>query len=128
MPIAAPRPCRHGGCRELVSGRDGFCDAHRRESFRAQKQRVDGDYVERNRFYQRIAWKRLRALHLQLEPLCRVCRRAGRLVAAQVVDHVIPFNSPADPLALDDGNLQSLCQSCHSSKTRADDRRGVGKV
>lgn len=124
MPVAAPRPCRHGGCRVLVTGRDGFCDAHRRETFRVQKQSVSIDYKERNRFYQRAAWKRVRALHLQAEPMCRKCRQAGRLVEATMVDHVIPFQSVDDPLALDDSNLQSLCHSHHSSKTRRDEARG----
>lgn len=122
MPSAAPRPCRHTGCRVLVRGRDGFCDQHRRESFRVQKQAVNVDYKERNRFYQRAAWKRLRAAHLQSEPLCRKCRQAGRLTEASIVDHVVPFTSTQDPLALDANNLQSLCTSCHSSKTRADGR------
>jgi len=112
----------------LVTARDGFCDVHRRQTYRAQKQHVSQDYAERNRFYQRAAWKRLRAAHLQAEPLCRACRRAGRLVEATVVDHVIPFESPNDPLALDAGNLQSLCKSCHNAKTGRDSRsnRNIG--
>lgn len=126
MPVSAPRPCRHTGCRALVRGRDGFCDQHRKESFKQQKQSVSIDYKERNRFYQRIAWKRLRAAHLQGEPLCRSCRKDGRLVEAVAVDHIQPFTSTDDPLALDPSNLQSLCISCHSSKTR-NDRPGAGQ-
>lgn len=114
MAIAAPRPCRHGGCRALVSGRDGFCEAHRREAYKVQKQAVSIDYKERNRFYQRKAWKLVRSVHLASEPMCRKCRQVGRLVEATIVDHVVPFVSIDDPLALDDGNLQSLCTSCHS--------------
>lgn len=125
MPQAAPRPCRYTGCRALVYGREGFCDAHRRQTYRTQKQHVSQDYAERNRFYQRVAWKRLRAAHLQNEPLCRACRRAGRLVEAVAVDHITPFQSPDDPLALEATNLQSLCSSCHSAKTRRDGK-GAG--
>ena len=128
MAVAAPRPCRHGGCRMLVTGRDGFCDAHRRESFKVQKQAVSIDYKERNRFYQRVIWKRLRSAQLQSEPLCRDCRKSGRLVAADVVDHVEPFESVDDPRAVDPGNLQSLCTPCHSSKTRRDRPGGGSKV
>lgn len=128
MPVAAPRPCRHSGCRALVTGRDGFCDAHRKQVYREQKQTVTIDYKERNRFYQRVVWKRLRAAQLQSEPLCRECRRAGRLVAAEVVDHVEPFESIDDPRAVDADNLQSLCTSCHSAKTRRDRPGGGSKV
>lgn len=128
MSQGAPRPCRHIGCRALVRGRDGFCDAHRKESFRVQKQAVTIDYKERNRFYQRKAWKDLRAWRLSVEPLCRSCAKLGRVVEATVVDHVIPFDLPTDPLALDPDNTQSLCSPCHSSKTRYDSPRGGSKV
>jgi 5-methylcytosine-specific restriction protein A len=116
MPSSAPCPCRKPGCAELVS-KAGFCERHRKEKHRANKQVVSQDYRERNRFYQRALWKRIRAVQLQLEPLCRACRKQGRLVAAEVVDHIIPFNDDKDPLSVDKTNLQSLCKSCHNAKT-----------
>jgi 5-methylcytosine-specific restriction endonuclease McrA len=108
-----------------VTGREGFCDEHRKESFRFQKQFVNVGYKERNRFYQRSIWKRLRADQLSKSPLCKICRERGVMVAAAVVDHIIPFVSVSDPLALDADNLQSLCLSCHSVKTRRDGRGRV---
>jgi 5-methylcytosine-specific restriction protein A len=125
MPRAAKTPCRHPGCRALVD-KPGFCPAHQRQTYRAQKQTAGDAYQERNRFYQRATWKRLRQQHLSLEPLCRECRKAGRLVAGEVVDHIHPFQSPADPLALDAGNLQTLCKPCHNAKTRSDTNRRRG--
>ncbi len=125
MPVRAKSPCRHAGCRVLLDN-PGFCDQHRKEAFRAQKQVVTEDYKERNRFYQRKEWKAVRALQLQLEPLCRSCRGAGKLVAAVIVDHIVAI---ADGGAeLDHENLQSLCKSCHNTKTRHDTQRiaGVG--
>ena len=117
MPRKAPTPCRHGSCTALLD-MPGFCDKHRREAFRIQKQNVTDDYKERNRFYQRVAWKNVRALQLQLEPLCRECRKLGKLVAATVVDHITPI---ADGGAeLDQDNLQSLCRSHHDAKTRSE--------
>ena len=112
-PSAAPTPCRHPGCRELVVR--GYCDQHRKLSHQQHKQSVQEDYKERNRFYQRAAWKQLRAAHLRFEPLCRQCASDGRLVAAEVVDHIIEISDGG--AALDDTNLQSLCKSCHNSKT-----------
>jgi 5-methylcytosine-specific restriction protein A len=116
MPRKPPTPCRKRGCKELVSV-PGFCPEHQREIHRAFKQTVSQDYRERNRFYQRALWKRIRAVQLQLEPLCRLCRKDGKLVAAEVVDHIIPFSNDDDPLAYDKANLQSLCKSCHNTKT-----------
>ena len=53
------------------------------------------------------------------EPLCRHCLRDGRVVAATLVDHIIPLSEAPD-LRLVRSNLQSLCSRCHSSKTQAD--------
>ena len=61
------------------------------------------------------AWRVLRARVLIGEPLCRMCKEQGRIVAATDVDHI--NNDPTDnrPEA-----LQSLCKPCHSRKTQAD--------
>lgn len=125
MPVRAKSPCRQSGCRTLLDA-PGFCTQHRREVFKAQKQSVTEDYKERNRFYQRKEWKAARALHLQLEPLCRSCRKSGRLVAATVVDHIIAIDDGG--AKLDQENLQSLCKPCHNRKTRHDEstRPGAG--
>ncbi len=117
MPRRAKSPCRQAGCPALLDI-PGFCDKHRKEAFKIQKQFVTEDYKERNRFYQRKVWKSARALQLQIEPLCRKCRQQGKLTAAAVVDHVIAI---ADGGAeLDQANLQSLCLPCHNEKTRRD--------
>jgi 5-methylcytosine-specific restriction protein A len=107
----------------------GFCDKHRRDVFKRQKQVAGNGYVERNRFYQRAAWKALRAQRLSIEPLCRECRSAGRLVEAAVVDHIVAITDNGEALALD--NTQSLCVSCHNRKTHANNfmlGRGVGHL
>jgi 5-methylcytosine-specific restriction protein A len=116
MPVRAKTPCRHGGCSALLD-KPGFCDKHRREVFKIQKLTVSDDYKERNRFYQRKAWKSVRALQLQLEPLCRQCRKQGKLTAASIVDHVLPITEGGAELDLN--NLQSLCKPCHERKGRA---------
>jgi len=98
----------------------GFCDVHRRDAFKIQKQAVTEDYKERNRFYQRKAWKSIRLLQLQIEPLCRHCRLNGKLIAASVVDHVVPITDGG--AELDQANLQSLCKECHNAKTRRENK------
>jgi 5-methylcytosine-specific restriction protein A len=107
-------PCRHAHCGVLLRA-PGHCDMHRPKLSLIQTKNSDEDYKERNRFYQRKAWKTLRASHLQSEPLCRSCRRIGRLVEATAVDHIVPITMGGQ--ALDDCNLQSLCKSCHARKT-----------
>jgi len=119
VPRRAQSPCRQSGCVALVD-KPGFCDRHRKEVYRVQKQAVTEDYKDRNRFYQRKVWKNVRSLQLQLEPLCRRCRKDGKFVAAEVVDHIIPISSGGSEL--EHSNLQSLCKSCHNAKTRSDSR------
>lgn len=74
--------------------------------------------------YNTAQWQRLRLDKLAVEPLCRVCREAGRLVEAQHVDHKRPISDGGDPFPGLDG-LDSLCASCHSRKTWHTDVRGA---
>jgi 5-methylcytosine-specific restriction protein A len=60
-------------------------------------------------------WRKVRAFHLQAEPLCRFHAERGDVVAAIEVDH-IDGNSRNN----DDRNLRSLCKSCHSARTARD--------
>ena len=62
-------------------------------------------------------WRRLRGKKLRADPLCAHCMQDDRHVAATEVDHVIPHRGDAS-LMWDYTNLQSLCKSCHSRKTR----------
>lgn len=69
-------------------------------------------------FYLSTQWKKVRALHLSTNPLCRHCERIGRLTAANIVDHIKPRQHGGAELDID--NLQSLCLSCHTRKTNKD--------
>jgi hypothetical protein len=60
-------------------------------------------------------WQRLRIVVLADEPLCRACRRQGRVVPATDVDH-----DDGNPGNNDRDNLVALCHSCHSRKTAQD--------
>jgi 5-methylcytosine-specific restriction protein A len=71
-------------------------------------------------------WRRLRRVHLVGEPYCRMCAAAGRIVVADVVDHIIPVRVRPD-LRLDISNLQSLCASCHDGAKSRDDNRRYGR-
>lgn len=85
------------------------------------------DEQERKRFYWRAAWKRCRALKLARDPLCEKCLRLGlaRPEPASQVHHKIDRVDRPD-LAYDLDNLESLCQTHHSSETmRRNHKRGV---
>lgn len=104
------RPCRHAGCCELVS--DGYCDAHRPRGDRR------GDESRAWRWmYATAKWRdELRPAQLLREPWCRECARRGLRVRATDVDHVADHKGDWARFC-DEGNLESLCHSCHSRKT-----------
>jgi 5-methylcytosine-specific restriction enzyme A len=59
---------------------------------------------------------------LQIEPLCVMCQREGRLTPATVVDHVERHEGDVAKFML--GKLQSLCAHCHSSAKALIEQRG----
>lgn len=80
------------------------------------KREVQGRRIHANtEFYQSRRWRKVRALYLQQYPLCVECQRAGRVVAARVVDHVTPINEGG--ARFDYRNLQGLCDKCHNKKS-----------
>ena len=66
-----------------------------------------------DKFYALTNWRNLRALKLQMNP---ICENEKCINIATEVHHVKEKNKYPD-LALSVDNLQSLCKSCHSSIT-----------
>jgi 5-methylcytosine-specific restriction protein A len=65
------------------------------------------------------AWRTLRDGYLLLHPSCEACLGVGVTKPAKVVDHITPHRGN-DSLRLDPTNLQSLCWSHHTRKTRTE--------
>lgn len=103
------RPCKHPGCRELVSS--GYCPQHQPE--RADRE----ESAQWHGLYSLPIWTdTLRPEQLMREPFCRECAKRGERVYAVVVDHIIPHRG-VWRLFANQGNLQSLCERCHNRKT-----------
>lgn len=100
-----PRRCV--GCGALVTGRCATC-RRQRPTPSAQG-------------YNSRAWRSFRLLQLSLHPFCAECLRAGVRTVANTVDHIEPVTGSTDPHFLDYAAVQSLCASCHSSKTATED-------
>lgn len=92
----------------------GYCEAHRPLRHRDYGRARRGFDAEVG-FYQSRQWRSVRAALLREHPLCGACGAKGLLVAARVVDHVLPIKDGG--ARFDAANLQSLCVSCHNSKT-----------
>jgi 5-methylcytosine-specific restriction protein A len=68
------------------------------------------------RIYNTVRWRALRTIVLQRDLLCKSC---GDEVSTEA-DHIIPTRNGGAMWSLD--NLQGLCSSCHSRKTRRESR------
>jgi 5-methylcytosine-specific restriction endonuclease McrA len=73
-------------------------------------------------WYKLKRWLDMRESVLRSRPLCVMCERDGRVVAAVAVDHVKPHRGDADLFWF--GELQGLCSPCHDSRKRAIELRG----
>ena len=105
-----------------MNGPGGYCAEHQGELHKQYNARRRSRAETDDSFYSSKRWRDVRAGHLRDEPLCRLCRITGKLTPAVVVDHIIPIKR-GGPL-YDHDNLQSLCWSCHSSKTRQEEQEG----
>lgn len=74
------------------------------------------------RFYKTKVWERRRYEQLTREPWCRYCLAGGLTTPAVVADHVIPHRGNWHLFAT--GELQSLCNPCHSSVKQAEEVQG----
>jgi 5-methylcytosine-specific restriction enzyme A len=70
-------------------------------------------------------WRKRRAAQLRAHPLCRMCaENDAKITLATVADHVTPHRGDSVLFA---GPLQSLCDSCHSSRKQALEHGGFLK-
>jgi 5-methylcytosine-specific restriction protein A len=65
-------------------------------------------------------WSRARDGYLDRHPLCVYCAKANRVMAANVVDHIVPHRGNLE-LFWNEDNWQSLCAPCHNSTKRREE-------
>lgn len=68
-------------------------------------------------------WQKARKTFLQRNPLCAMCDQAGRVTAANVVDHIKPHRGD-QALFWDTGNWQALCKECHDGAKARQETQG----
>ena len=71
-------------------------------------------------FYRTKAWRELRlSILLASDCSCKICGNTSEKGAVLHVDHIKP-RSLSPELALDEGNLQVLCEDCNIAKSNND--------
>lgn len=69
--------------------------------------------------YNSTRWTKIRATMMRDYPVCQRCLEQGRTTAAQLVHHIIPWQTgrsedEQEALMYDYSNLQTLCHICHN--------------
>jgi 5-methylcytosine-specific restriction enzyme A len=121
MPSRAKSICKKIGCNTLID-RPGYCPVHaifEKEDTRNRFDVIDSKKTsEQKKFYSSSLWTSVSRRHRVNEPLCRRCRRAGKIVAGALVHH----NPPLDELIkkglspFDENYLETLCLPCHQKE------------
>ena len=71
-------------------------------------------------WYQTPRWRTERKAFLRERPFCTECQRLGRLIPANVVDHIKPHRGD-ETLFWNQSNWQPMCATCHNAKTARED-------
>jgi 5-methylcytosine-specific restriction protein A len=109
MPKKPKRPCSYPGCPALTDGR--YCAAHQKLADQ-QYEKYQRDPSTKKHYGR--TWKRIRDRYIAAHPLCEQCKKAGKLTPTEEVHHIVPLSRGGTHA---EGNLMSLCTSCHSEIT-----------
>jgi 5-methylcytosine-specific restriction endonuclease McrA len=114
MPLAAPIACKKGLCPgKIINNICNRCGHNYKRIYNANRPGpIRGSSTERG---YGAGWRRLRALVLAREPLCRECLKYNIIRPATEVHHILKKNTGGSNKF---DNLEPLCKSCHSKKTR----------
>jgi 5-methylcytosine-specific restriction protein A len=130
LPQAPQKPCAFARCPALIRPPARFCAKHVREAEKLDRDRR-GSSAERGYGGH---WREFRRAFLAKYPLCGMrpaaaerrieaggvewseCKRAGRVHAAVIVDHIAPHRGDA-ALFWDAANHQALCAHCGNTKS-----------
>ena len=108
----ALRVCATSGCPAFTDA--GYCSRCRQERQARQLERR-GNSAQQG---YGARWRRLRAIILARDPICRICNQAP----STEVDHIEPKAPDQDAADATEDELQGTCKPCHSTKTLNEQR------
>lgn len=109
--------CKKTGCNKLLQS-PGYCENHQPVKVNRFENLDKKKTPEQRKFYSSARWTEVSKRHRQNEPLCRRCKKNGRVVKGDLVHH----NPPLEELLsqgrspYDDSVLETLCTSCHQKE------------
>lgn len=134
--------CAYKGCRKIIPLYYRYCDEHNKQYVQAWHQRLEREQQspaykrvmqhtqrkynqeqrnpEANAFYHSKEWRRVRNyVYSRDNATCQAC---GNIVDnRKIVDHIVPLRVDFKQ-RLDTNNLWLICYSCHSIKTKLENK------
>lgn len=78
------------------------------------------------KWYKTSVWLNKRRHQIRTFPFCKICLDNNLHTPATIADHVVPHRG--DVTMFFAGDLQSLCEQCHSSLKQSAERHGYSKA
>ena len=115
--VPSATKCSSLGCHNIKAKFSSLCIEHGgKDSFNHKRYNNKDKRKLAVHKYHTKQWQTLRQIQLSQHPICAGCKSEGIIAAAQHVDHIFPWQQIGE-MAFTHNIYQSLCQSCHSSKT-----------
>lgn len=115
------KKCNKVNCFNLISFTEKYCEKHKEENNKYDKQRFNND-KEVRQTYNTSRWKTIRKQTLIRDNgLCLYCLHNGLITQATLVDHFIPVRD-AYERRYDADNLVSACVQCNTRKAIDEDK------
>lgn len=115
--------CQQLGCKNNRSALSLNCISHGGKDKTDYNPNYNVNRAKYNAKYNTRQWVALRQLQLSKNPLCAGCHAEGRIVPANVVDHLFPWSHISEQ-AFYINRFQSLCATHHATKTQLE-RHGI---
>jgi 5-methylcytosine-specific restriction endonuclease McrA len=110
--------CSTLGCKNTKAKFSSLCTEHGgRDTFNHQRYNQTEKRKDASDRYNTKQWRTLRQIQLSQYPICAGCKAEGIIRSAEHVDHIFPWQQIGEH-AFVFNLFQSLCPSCHSSKTQ----------
>lgn len=110
--------CSTLGCKNTKAKFSSLCVEHGgRDTFNHKRYNNSDKRRDASDKYNTAQWRTLRQIQLSQYPICAACKSEGIITSAQHVDHIFPWQQIGEH-AFTMNIYQSLCPSCHTSKTQ----------
>ena len=115
--VPSATKCSTLSCKNTKARFSSLCVEHGgRDTFNHKRYNNSDSRKQAGDKYNSTQWRQLRQIQLSTHPICAGCKVDNIITQALHVDHIFPWQQIGEQ-AFTHNLYQSLCASCHSSKT-----------